>query len=57
MTTSFMQLASRLLVDGGQVAAIASVVGYEIGSGVQPRIQKLVGQAPATWRRGVNGRP
>jgi AraC-like DNA-binding protein len=52
-----MQLASRLLVDGGQVAAIASAVGYESEAAFSRAFKKVVGQAPATWRRGVNGRP
>ena len=52
-----MQFASRLLVDGGQVAAIASAVGYESEAAFSRAFKKLVGQAPATWRRGVNGRP
>jgi AraC-like DNA-binding protein len=46
-----MQLASRLLVDGGQVAAIARAVGYESEAAFSRAFKKLVGQAPATWRR------
>ena len=46
-----MQLASRLLVDGGQVAAVASAVGYESEAAFSRAFKKLVGQAPATWRR------
>ena len=51
-----MQLASRLMVEGGQVAAVASAVGYESEAAFSRAFKKLVGQAPATWRRGVNGR-
>jgi AraC-like DNA-binding protein len=47
-----MQLASRLLVDGGQVAAVAGAVGYESEAAFSRAFKKLVGQAPATWRRG-----
>ena len=50
-----MQLASRLLLDGGQVAAIASVVGYESESAFSRAFKKLVGQPPATWRKRVYG--
>jgi AraC-like DNA-binding protein len=46
-----MQLASRLLVDGGQVAAVAGAVGYESEAAFSRAFKKLVGQAPATWRR------
>ena len=45
------QLASRLLVDGGQVASVASAVGYESEAAFSRAFKKLVGQAPATWRR------
>jgi AraC-like DNA-binding protein len=48
-----MQLASRLLVEGGQVAAVASAVGYESEAAFSRAFKKLVGQAPATWRRGT----
>ena len=47
-----MQLASRLLVEGGQVAAVANAVGYESEAAFSRAFKKLVGQAPATWRRG-----
>ena len=47
-----MQLASRLLVEGGQVAAVAGAVGYESEAAFSRAFKKLVGQAPATWRRG-----
>jgi AraC-like DNA-binding protein len=45
------QLASRLLADGGQVATVASAVGYESEAAFSRAFKKLVGQAPATWRR------
>ena len=48
-----MQLASRLLLDGGAVAAVASAVGYESEAAFSRAFKKLVGQAPATWRRGT----
>ena len=46
-----MQLASRLLVEGGHVAAVACAVGYESEAAFSRAFKKLVGQAPATWRR------
>ena len=48
-----MQLASRLLVEGGQVAAVAGAVGYESEAAFSRAFKKLVGQAPATWRKGT----
>ncbi len=45
------QLASRLLSEGGQVAAVASAVGYESEAAFSRAFKKLVGQAPAAWRR------
>jgi AraC-like DNA-binding protein len=51
-----MQLASRLLVDGGQVASIAGAVGYESEAAFSRAFKKLVGRSPATWRREVAGR-
>ena len=48
-----MQLASRLLVEGGHVAAVAGAVGYESEAAFSRAFKKLVGQAPATWRRGA----
>jgi AraC-like DNA-binding protein len=48
-----MQLASRLLIDGGHVAAVAGAVGYESEAAFSRAFKKLVGQAPATWRRGT----
>ena len=52
-----MQLASRLLLEGGQVAAAAAAVGYESESAFSRSFKKLVGQAPSRWRRRVNGQP
>ena len=46
-----MQLASRLLAEGGQVASVAAAVGYESEAAFSRAFKKLVGQAPATWRR------
>jgi AraC-like DNA-binding protein len=46
-----MQLASRLLVEGGHVSAVGAAVGYESEAAFSRAFKKLVGQAPATWRR------
>jgi AraC-like DNA-binding protein len=46
-----MQLASRLLLDGGHVGTVAAAVGYESEAAFSRAFKKLVGQAPATWRR------
>jgi AraC-like DNA-binding protein len=46
-----MQLASRLLLDGGQVATVAGAVGYESEAAFSRAFKKLVGHAPGTWRR------
>jgi AraC-like DNA-binding protein len=46
-----MQLAARLLADGGNVAEVADAVGYESEAAFSRAFKKLVGQAPATWRR------
>ncbi len=51
-----MQLASRLLAEGGQVAEVAGAVGYESEAAFSRAFKKLVGQAPATWRRNTSGR-
>jgi AraC-like DNA-binding protein len=48
-----MQLAARLLADGGHVAAVADAVGYESEAAFSRAFKKLVGQAPAAWRRGA----
>jgi len=47
-----MQLAARLLAEGGHVAEVAAQVGYESEAAFSRAFKKLVGQAPATWRRG-----
>ena len=52
-----MQLASRLLRDGGAVASVASAVGYESEAAFSRAFKKLVGQAPATWRKGAATAP
>jgi AraC-like DNA-binding protein len=46
-----MQRASRLLLEGGSVAEAAGVVGYESEAAFSRAFKKLVGEAPATWRR------
>ncbi len=46
-----MQLASRLLAEGSPVASVAGAVGYESEAAFSRAFKKLVGQAPATWRR------
>jgi AraC-like DNA-binding protein len=46
-----MQLASRLLLDGGAVAAVADAVGYDSEAAFSRAFKKLVGRAPAAWRR------
>jgi AraC-like DNA-binding protein len=46
-----MQLASRLLAEGGRVAAVAAASGYGSEAAFSRAFKKLVGQAPATWRR------
>jgi len=51
-----MQLASRLLMEGGRVAAVAAAVGYESEAAFSRAFKKLVGQAPATWRREADKR-
>jgi AraC-like DNA-binding protein len=51
-----MQLASRRLLDGGQVAEVAAGVGYESEAAFSRAFKKLVGQAPATWRKGMTPR-
>ena len=52
-----MQLASRLLVDGKQVSAVATAVGYESEAAFSRAFKKLVGQSPAMWRRGTEAMP
>jgi AraC-like DNA-binding protein len=46
-----MQRASRLLLEGESVAETAGVVGYESEAAFSRAFKKLVGRAPATWRR------
>jgi AraC-like DNA-binding protein len=46
-----MQLASRLLADGGQVAGVAAAVGYESEAAFSRAFSKIVGQTPGAWRR------
>jgi AraC-like DNA-binding protein len=45
-----MQIASRLLIDGGRVSTVADAVGYESEAAFSRAFKKLVGEAPATWR-------
>ena len=45
------QLASRLLADGGSVAAVAAGVGYDSEAAFSRAFKKLVGRSPAAWRR------
>jgi AraC-like DNA-binding protein len=46
-----MQIASRLLAEGGHVAEVAGKVGYDSEAAFSRAFKKLVGEAPATWRR------
>jgi AraC-like DNA-binding protein len=46
-----MQFASRLLREGESVSSVATAVGYESEAAFSRAFKKLVGQAPATWRR------
>lgn len=46
-----MQLASRLLHDGRQVADVAEAVGYESEAAFSRTFKKIVGDAPTVWRR------
>jgi len=46
-----MQRASRLLLEGEPVAEVARAVGYESEAAFSRAFKKLVGEAPATWRR------
>ena len=50
-----MQLASRLLLEGGAVAEVATAIGYESEAAFSRAFKKLVGEAPATWRRARRG--
>ncbi|MCC7243310.1 MAG: AraC family transcriptional regulator [Acidobacteria bacterium] len=46
-----MQLASRQLLGGAPIAEVAPAVGYESEAAFSRAFKKIVGQAPATWRR------
>jgi len=46
-----MQLAARRLLAGEPVAAVADAVGYASEAAFSRAFKKLVGVAPATWRR------
>ena len=46
-----MQLASRLLLEGGAVAAVGDAVGYDSEAAFSRAFKKLVGQSPALWRK------
>ena len=50
-----MQLASRLLLEGSAVAEVATAIGYESEAAFSRAFKKLVGEAPATWRRAKRG--
>jgi AraC-like DNA-binding protein len=49
------QLASRLLADGGRVAAVAAAVGYDSEAAFSRAFKKQVGRSPAAWRRDAAG--
>jgi AraC-like DNA-binding protein len=49
-----MQLASRLLRDGGAVATVADAVGYESEAAFSRAFKKVVGRSPGTWRRAAD---
>jgi AraC-like DNA-binding protein len=46
-----MQRATHLLVEGRGVADVADSVGYESEAAFSRAFKKMVGQAPAAWRR------
>lgn len=46
-----MQIASRLLLEGELVADVAPAVGYESEAAFSRAFKKLLGEAPAAWRR------
>jgi AraC-like DNA-binding protein len=48
-----MQLASRLLLGGGKMAAVSAAAGYASEAAFSRAFKKLVGQAPAAWRKGA----
>ncbi len=51
-----MQLASRLLLDGGTVAAVADAVGYDSEAAFSRAFKKLVGRSPMLWRKARSSR-
>ena len=46
-----MQLASRLLIKGDQVASVAAAVGYDSEPAFSRAFKKLVGESPGAWRK------
>ena len=52
-----MQRASRLLLEGEPVREVAAAVGYESEAAFSRAFKKLLGEAPATWRRANVTRP
>jgi len=50
-----MQLASRCLLDGDPVAAVAGAVGYDSEAAFSRAFKKLVGASPSVWRRTARG--
>jgi AraC-like DNA-binding protein len=46
-----MQRATHLLVEGRGVADVADSVGYESEAAFSRAFKKLIGEAPASWRR------
>jgi AraC-like DNA-binding protein len=50
-----MQLAARLLHDGRSVIAVAEAVGYASEAAFSRAVKKLMGAAPALWRRNARG--
>jgi AraC-like DNA-binding protein len=46
-----MQLASRRLIDGEHLAAVAAAVGYDSDASFSRAFKKIVGHSPAAWRR------
>jgi AraC-like DNA-binding protein len=51
-----MQLASRLLAEGGRVAVVATAVGYESEGAFSRAFRRLVGEAPVMWRQSASAR-
>jgi AraC-like DNA-binding protein len=48
------QLASRMLAEGGQVAAVAAAVGYDSEAAFSRAFKKIAGRPPAAWRRAAS---